>query len=159
MNPIDDPRLFLKSLFDAAVQRALPEAQMAAWLPPPPRGRTLVLGAGKAAGSMALALDRLWPAQAPLSGLVVTRYGHVPAQALGARGRIEVVQAAHPVPRATFRPADMTCVKHRRRARRHGAPILVPDGTKTMSTVQLNLETDDVVLPPARTEEIGRAHV
>ena len=105
MNPIDDPRLFLKSLFDAAVKRALPEAQMAAWLPPPPRGRTLVLGAGKAAGSMALALDRLWPAQAPLSGLVVTRYGHVPAQALAASGRIEMVQAAHPVPDAAGQAA------------------------------------------------------
>ncbi len=105
MNPTDDPRLFLKSLFDAAVKRALPEAQMAAWLPPPPRGRTLVLGAGKAAGSMALALEKLWPAQAPLSGLVVTRYGHVPAQALGASGRIEVVQAAHPVPDAAGQAA------------------------------------------------------
>lgn len=105
MNPIDDPRLFLKSLFDAAVKRALPEAQMAAWLPPPPRGRTLVLGAGKAAGSMALALDALWPAHAALSGLVVTRYGHVPAQAPGVRGRIEVVQAAHPVPDAAGQAA------------------------------------------------------
>jgi hydroxypyruvate reductase len=76
-------------------------------LPAPPdraRGRTLVLGAGKAAGAMAAAVDALWPADAALSGLVVTRYGHVPpayqALQLQQTARIEVVEAAHPVPDA-----------------------------------------------------------
>jgi glycerate-2-kinase len=50
----------------------------AAFLPPPPKGRTVVIGAGKAGGSMAQAVDALWPADAPLSGLVVTRYHHTP---------------------------------------------------------------------------------
>jgi glycerate 2-kinase len=101
MSMIDDPRAVLRCLFDAAVQRALPAHSMAAFLPAPPdpaRGRTLVLGAGKAGGAMAAALDALWPRHAPLSGLVVTRYGHVPPAYLAQPGRIEVVEAAHPVP-------------------------------------------------------------
>src|SRR5688572_20371439 len=95
--PHDDPRGFLRGLFDIAVQRALPAAVMGPCLPPPPAGgRTLVLGAGKAGGAMAAALEALWPHDAPLSGLVVTRYGHVPPGFTGRR--IEVVEARHPVP-------------------------------------------------------------
>ena len=66
-----------------AVERALPLASMGAYLPAPPKGRTLVLGAGKAGGSMAQALEALWPADAPLSGLVVTRYDHIPPRPAG----------------------------------------------------------------------------
>ena len=95
-----EPRAFLRSLFDAAVQRALPAHTLAAHLPAPPKGRTLVLGAGKAGGAMAAALDAAWPATALLSGLVVTRYGHVPPAYQAKPGRIEVVEAAHPVPDA-----------------------------------------------------------
>ncbi len=95
-----DPRRFLRALYDAAVERALPENVLAAHLPPPPRGRTLVLGAGKAGGAMAAALDAAWPADAPIAGLVVTRYGHVPPAYRAHPGRIEVVEAAHPVPDA-----------------------------------------------------------
>nr|WP_087748347.1 MULTISPECIES: glycerate kinase [unclassified Acidovorax] len=94
------PRAFLQALFDAAVRSAQPLQGMRAWLPEPPRGRTLVLGAGKAGGSMAQALEALWPADAPLSGLVVTRYGHVPPRPEGLAQRIDVVEAAHPVPDA-----------------------------------------------------------
>ena len=101
-SPHDDPRAFLRALFDVAVAQALPGASLATFLPAPPRGRTLVLGAGKAGGAMAAALDAAWPAEAPMTGLVVTRYDSVPpafaaAQARGTT-RIEVVQAAHPVP-------------------------------------------------------------
>ena len=99
--PRDDPRAFLRALFDAAVAQALPGPQLARFLPAPPGGRTLVLGAGKAGGAMAAALEALWPRDAPMSGLVVTRYGAVPPAfaALQAEGaRIEVVEAAHPVP-------------------------------------------------------------
>ena len=92
------PREFLQALYERAVLEALPEQGLAACLPSPPAGRTLVLGAGKAAGAMAQALDRLWPADRPISGLVVTRYGHTPPQAEGTRCRIEVVEASHPVP-------------------------------------------------------------
>ena len=99
-NPQTHPREFLTYLFDAAVQRALPLHNMAAHLPPSPKGRTVVIGAGKAGGSMAQALEALWPADAPLSGLVVTRYHHIPPRPLGLASRIEIVEAAHPVPDA-----------------------------------------------------------
>jgi glycerate 2-kinase len=105
--PLDDPRAFLRMLFDAAVARALPAQNTAAFLPPPPKGRTLVLGAGKAGGAMAAAVDALWPRAAPLSGLVVTRYGHVPPPYRASPGRIEVVEAAHPVPDEAGRQAAL----------------------------------------------------
>ena len=94
------PRVFLTHLFDVAVQRALPLNNTAAFLPKPPPGRTLVIGAGKAGGSMAQALEALWPADAPLEGLVVTRYQHIPPRPAGLAQRIELVEAAHPVPDA-----------------------------------------------------------
>ena len=80
--------------------RAQPAQVIAPFLPAPPdpgKGRTLVLGAGKAGGAMAAAVDALWPRDAPLSGLVVTRYGHVPPAYRARPGRIEVLEAAHPV--------------------------------------------------------------
>lgn len=92
------PRELLRALYDAAVARALPMRSLGAVLPSPPRGRTVVVGAGKAGGAMAEALDALWPADAPLSGLVITRYAHVPPAYRARPGRIEVVEAAHPVP-------------------------------------------------------------
>ena len=98
VSPQADPLSFLAKLYQAAVQRALPLHNTAAWLPPPPPGRTLVLGAGKAGGAMAQAVEALWPADKPLSGLVVTRYHHTPPRPAGLASRIEVVEAAHPVP-------------------------------------------------------------
>ncbi len=102
-SPVADPALapleFLQQLYAAAVQRAQPLQVMAPFLPPA-TGRTLVLGAGKAAAAMAQALEALWPQDAELSGLVVTRYGHTPPRPPGLRQRIEVVEAAHPVPDA-----------------------------------------------------------
>jgi glycerate 2-kinase len=97
-NPQKQPREFLLHLYQAAVRRALPLHNTAAYLPSPPKGRTLVLGAGKAGGAMAQAVEALWPADAPLSGLVVTRYGHTPPRPAGVPSRIEVVEASHPVP-------------------------------------------------------------
>jgi glycerate 2-kinase len=99
-DPRSQPRTFLEHLYRAAVQRALPLHNTAAFLPPPPKGRTIVLGAGKAAGSMAHAVEALWPADKPLEGLVVTRYHHVPPRPEGLKQRIEIVEAAHPVPDA-----------------------------------------------------------
>ncbi len=103
-DPKTHPGEFLQHLFLAAVQRALPLHNTAAYLPSPPSrdggGRTLVLGAGKAAGAMAQAVEALWPADAPLSGLVVTRYGHTPPRPPGLPQRIDVVEASHPVPDA-----------------------------------------------------------
>jgi glycerate 2-kinase len=97
-DPRTEPRAFLEHLYRAAVHRALPLPNTGAFLPDPPRGRTLVLGAGKAGGAMAQAVEALWPDDAPLSGLVVTRYHHTPPRPPGLRSRIEVVEAAHPVP-------------------------------------------------------------
>jgi hydroxypyruvate reductase len=99
-DPRQQPRAFLNYLFEAAVRRAMPLHNLAAHLPPPPKGRTLVIGAGKAAGAMAHAVEALWPADAPLSGVVVTRYQHTPPRPQGLKQRIEVLEAAHPVPDA-----------------------------------------------------------
>jgi hydroxypyruvate reductase len=80
-------------MFEAAIRAADPRAIVPAHLPSPPKGRTIVIGAGKAAAAMAKAVEDHW--QGPLEGLVVTRYGHgLPVR------RIEVVEAAHPVPDA-----------------------------------------------------------
>ena len=96
------PRQFLDHLFQTAVARALPLANTAQFLPRPPTpksgGRTIVIGAGKAGGAMAQAVEAHWPANAPLEGLVVTRYHHVPPRPEGLPRRIEVVEASHPVP-------------------------------------------------------------
>ena len=100
IDPRIDPEAFLRQLYDAAVHRALPLHNMASHLPAPPKGRTVVLGAGKAGGAMAQAVEALWPADKPLSGLVVTRYHHTPPRPAGLPERIEVVEASHPVPDA-----------------------------------------------------------
>jgi len=83
----------LRSLFDAAVAAAQPALCLPPHLPPRPKGRTIVIGAGKASAAMARALEDHW--DGPLEGLVITRYGYeVPCR------RIQIVQAAHPVPDA-----------------------------------------------------------
>ncbi|MFM7802624.1 MAG: DUF4147 domain-containing protein, partial [Limnohabitans sp.] len=97
-HPYQHPQAFLRHLFDVAVARAQPLPNMVGLLPEPPRGRTLVLGAGKAAGAMALALEHWWPADAPLEGMVVTRYHHTPPRPPGLLQRIDICEASHPVP-------------------------------------------------------------
>ncbi|MCV3737269.1 glycerate kinase [Rhizobium sp. TRM96647] len=85
-------RAVLREIFDAAVESADPRSAVLRNLPERPRGRCVVIGAGKASAAMAAALDAAWP-DVDVSGVVVTRYGHaVPA------GRIEIIEAAHPVP-------------------------------------------------------------
>ena len=88
-----DPRALLLDLFRAAVDAATPARVLRRHLPPPPRGRTVVVGAGKAAAAMAEAVEQAW--SGALSGQVVTRYGHaVPCR------HITVIEAGHPVPDA-----------------------------------------------------------
>ncbi len=88
-----DSKTLLRDSFQAAVAAADPLKILPQHLPVPPSGKTLVVGAGKAAASMALAVERHWPAGAPLEGLVITRYRHgLPTR------RIEVIEAGHPVP-------------------------------------------------------------
>ncbi|QJR16317.1 glycerate kinase type-2 family protein [Usitatibacter palustris] len=88
-----NPRDLLLGSFAAALAAADPLQIVPRHLPSPPKGRTVVVGAGKAAGAMALAVETAWPADRPLEGVVITRYGHgLPTQ------RIRVVEAGHPVP-------------------------------------------------------------
>ncbi len=99
-----DPGGFLRALFDAAVAAAAPDVCLPPLLPSPPAGRTVVVGAGKAAAAMARAVEDHWPG--PLEGLVVTAYGHRVRCA-----RIEVVEAAHPVPDAAGAAAARRILK------------------------------------------------
>ena len=85
-------------MFDAAVAAALPERIVPDRLPPRPKGRTVVVGAGKASAAMARAFEDAWDGE--VTGLVVTRYGHAVACE-----RIEIVEAAHPVPDAAGQDA------------------------------------------------------
>ncbi|HQR54092.1 MAG TPA: glycerate kinase [Burkholderiales bacterium] len=88
-----EPRALLRQMFDAAIAAAQPVQCIPAHLPAAPKGRTLVIGAGKASAAMAKAFEDHWPGE--VTGLVVTRYGYeVPCR------RIEIIQAAHPVPDA-----------------------------------------------------------
>lgn len=81
----------LKRLFEAALEAALPDGKFDALLPDRPKGRTIVLGAGKASARMARAFEDAWGM--PCEGLVITRYGHsVPTK------HVRIVEAAHPVP-------------------------------------------------------------
>jgi hydroxypyruvate reductase len=86
-----DPRTLLRQMFDAAIASAQPALCLPPHLPEPPKGRTIVIGAGKASAAMAQALEQHWPG--PLEGLVVTRHGYE-----ATCERIEIAQAAHPVP-------------------------------------------------------------
>ena len=88
-----DPAALLRRMFDAAIAAAQPALCLPAHLPSPPRGRTIVIGAGKASAAMARALEDHWTG--PIEGIVVTRYGYEIACK-----QIEIVQAAHPVPDA-----------------------------------------------------------
>ena len=85
------PRALLRAMLDAAIAAAMPDVSVPRHLPEKPKGRTIVVGAGKASAAMARAFEKHW--DGPLDGLIVTRYGHgVPCE------RIEIVEAAHPVP-------------------------------------------------------------
>ena len=86
-------RRLLRDMFDAAVNAAQPVLCLPPHLPSPPKGRTCVIGAGKAGGAMARAVEDHW--QGNLDGLVVTRYGHAVETS-----QIEIVEASHPVPDA-----------------------------------------------------------
>lgn len=86
-------RALLQTLFELAVERAQPALAVSRHLPQAPKGRTIVIGAGKASAQMARAFEKAWPGE--ITGLVVTRYGY------GEKcERIEIVEAAHPVPDA-----------------------------------------------------------
>ena len=92
MAPPDEDQ-FLRGLFAQAIASAQPDLCLPPHLPKPPRGRLIVIGAGKGAAAMAKSVEDHW--HGPLSGVVVTRYGYgAPCQ------RIEIIEAAHPTPDA-----------------------------------------------------------
>jgi glycerate 2-kinase len=94
-----NPRDYLLESFSVAVKAANPAHIVPQHLPNPPAGRTLVVGAGKAAAAMAQAVENTWPADGQLDGLVVTRYGHtLPTH------KIRVIEAGHPIP-------DENCIR------------------------------------------------
>jgi glycerate 2-kinase len=88
----EQARSVLRKIFDAAVASANPARAVNRHLPEKPKGRCIVIGAGKASAAMAAALDQAWP-DVDLSGFVVTRYGHAVRA-----GRIRIMEAAHPIP-------------------------------------------------------------
>lgn len=101
-----NPREYLLNSFKVAVNAANPLHVIPPHLPKPPKGRTLVVGAGKAAAAMALAVEQHWPPNASLDGLVITRYGHsLPTQ------KIKVIEAGHPVPDVRGMKATQQLVK------------------------------------------------
>jgi hydroxypyruvate reductase len=127
-----DPQLLLRRMFDAAVARAMPDKCLPPFLPSLPKGRTIVVGAGKAAATMAKAVEQNW--QGELSGLVVTRYGHrTPTK------RIEVVEAAHPVPDLAGREAAERILK------------LVQDSARMISCCA----SSRAAVPPASARQVS----
>ena len=97
MTQISDPNKFLVSLFDAAVEAADPAKIISGFLPPAPKGRTIVIGGGKASSQMGKAFEDAWSKErgTPLEGVIVTRYGYAtPCE------NFEVLEASHPVPDA-----------------------------------------------------------
>ena len=126
------PAQLLRTLFDAAVARAQPDTALPPCLPTPPdpgKGRTVVIGAGKASAAMARALQAHWPVDAPLSGVVVTRYGHIPPAAPGAApDRITLLESAHPVPDAAGQQATAQLLAALRGLASHDLVIALMSG-------------------------------
>jgi glycerate 2-kinase len=112
-------------MFDAAIASAQPALCVPPHLPAPPRGRLVVVGAGKASAAMARAVEDNW--SGPLSGLVVTRHGYaVPCE------RIDIVEAAHPVPDAAGMHARTTwCCACSPAAVQRYCRCRLPDSTST----------------------------
>ena len=97
----DDARDLLQRMLEAAIGAADPARALARHLPEKPRGRCIVVGGGKAAASMARAVEQAWP-DVDLSGVVVTRYGHATPT-----DRITVREASHPGARRRTRPSSL----------------------------------------------------
>jgi glycerate 2-kinase len=104
LDPCRTPEQFLQTLYAAAVDSVSATRCVTRFLPPPPKGRTVVIGAGKAAAAMAAAVEAHWTGE--FSGMVVTRYGHDVACRV-----IEVVESSHPVPDETGRDAAVRMLK------------------------------------------------
>ena len=144
------PRELLLGSFNAAVAAADPLAIVPQHLPKPPKGRTLVVGAGKAAASMALAVEQQWPADAPLEGTVITRYAHGLLT-----NRITVVEAGHPVPDEAGAAAAKRILDSVRRLSRDDLLLVLVSGGGS-SLLSLPVETITMADLKAVTQELLR---
>ncbi len=144
------PRELLLGSFNAAVAAADPLAIVPQHLPKPPKGRTLVVGAGKAAASMALAVEQHWPADAPLEGTVITRYAHGLLT-----NRITVVEAGHPVPDDAGAAAAKRILDSVRRLSRDDLLLVLVSGGGS-SLLSLPIETIAMADLKAVTQELLR---
>ena len=145
-----DARALLIESFHAAVGAADARKILPPHLPQPPAGRTLVVGAGKAAAAMALAVEQHWPSAAPLTGLVITRYQHGLLT-----NRIKVVEAGHPVPDESGEKAAQEIL---RRAKALGAndlllALLSGGGSSLLSLPAEGISMDEL---KATTKELLR---
>ena len=145
------PRELLLGSFNAAVAAADPLAIVPRHLPKPPKGRTLVVGAGKAAASMALAVEQHWPADAPLDGTVITRYAHGLLT-----NRIAVVEAGHPVPDEAGAAAAKRILDGARRLSRDDLLLALVSGGGS-SLLSLPVETITMTDLKAVTQELLRS--
>ena len=144
------PRELLLGSFNAAIAAADPLAIVPPHLPKPPQGRTLVVGAGKAAASMALAVEQHWPADAPLEGTVITRYAHGLLT-----NRITVVEAGHPVPDEAGAAAAKRILDSVRRLSRDDLLLVLVSGGGS-SLLSLPVETITMADLKAVTKELLR---
>jgi glycerate 2-kinase len=153
------PRELLLGSFHAAVAAADPIHIVPQHLPKPPKGRTLVIGAGKAAASMALAAEQHWPADAPLDGIVITRYAHGLLT-----NRISVVEAGHPVPDEAGEAAAKRILDGVRRLSRNdlllalisgGGSSLLSLPVATISMADLKAVTQELLRCGAMIQEIN----
>jgi hydroxypyruvate reductase len=144
------PRELLLGSFNAAVAAADPIHIVPQHLPKPPKGRTLVIGAGKAAASMALAAEQHWPADAPLDGIVITRYAHGLLT-----NRISVVEAGHPVPDESGEAAAKRILDGVRRLSRNDLLLALISGGGS-SLLSLPVDTISMADLKAVTQELLR---
>lgn len=140
--PKKPPRDLLIGAFQAAIQAVRAEALLPPCLPPPPpAGRLIVVAAGKAAADMAACVDRHYPADTPLEGLAITRYGHGVAN-----HRIRVVEAGHPLPDQAGLAAAEALLKRVRQAGRedHVLALFSGGGSSLLTLPQAGLNLADV---------------
>jgi len=153
------PRDLLTCSFHAALSAADPLKIVPAHLPAPPKGRTQVVGAGKAAAAMALAVEQNWPAGAPLDGLVITRYQHGLLT-----NRITVVEAGHPVPDESGEKATHEILRRVRALTPNDLLLVLVSGggssllslpVENISMADLKITTRELLLSGAPIQEMN----
>ena len=151
------PEIFLKKLFNIAISAVNPENFMTAHLPKKPRGKTVIIAAGKAAASMTRAIEQVW--QGPLSGLGITRYGHNISA-----GKIEIIEAGHPLPDEAGLNAGRRSLQIARELRKDdlllfllsgGASALLVEPIAGLALQQKKLITENLLRSGAPIDEIN----